>query len=125
MLVYVAASLLHFVHNGIHLHDYPHMPAWLTSAGVYAAWGAISALGACGYWLYRRRSAGAGRLVIGIYGLCGLGALEHYALAPVAAHSWLMNLSIAAEALAAAALLLWVVRYSPLLMRVQARVRSR
>ena len=125
MLAYAAASLVHFAHNATHLQEYPHMPPWLTPVRVYAAWAALSALGACGYWLARRGSPAAGLVLIGVYAVCGFGGLEHYALAPLGAHSAAMNASIVAEALAAAVLLWYVGRYSPVLMRVQARVRSR
>lgn len=125
MLTYAAASLVHFTHNAMHLQDYPHMPAWLTPARVYAAWAGLSAVGICGYWLARRGSPAAGLALIGLYGLCGFAGLEHYALAPARAHSPAMNASIVAEALAAAVLLGYLGRYSPVLMRVQARVRSR
>lgn len=125
MLAYAAASLAHFAHNASHLHDYPHMPPWLTPARVYAAWAALTALGLCGYWLARRVSPAPGLFLIALYGLCGFGGFEHYALAPMGAHSAAMNASIVAEAVAAAALLWYLARYSPVLMRVQARVRSR
>jgi len=125
MLAYAAASLVHFAHNATHLQDYPHMPPWLTPARVYGAWAALTALGVCGYWLARRVSPAAGLLLIALYGLCGFGGFEHYALAPMRAHSAAMNASIVAEAVAAAVLLWYLARYRPVLMRVQARVRSR
>ena len=45
MLVYGAASLLHFIHNALYLRDYPNLPAWLTSGGVIAAWLVVAAVG--------------------------------------------------------------------------------
>jgi hypothetical protein len=56
MVIYGAASLLHFAHNAAYLREYPHMPAWLTPADVSAAWFALTAIGVLGYWLYRFRS---------------------------------------------------------------------
>ena len=35
LLLYLAASLLHFVHNAEFLSDYPNLPAWLTRSQVY------------------------------------------------------------------------------------------
>jgi hypothetical protein len=32
--VFLACSLVHFVHNAEFLADYPNMPAWLKRAGV-------------------------------------------------------------------------------------------
>ena len=43
MLVYGAASLLHFMHNAVYLRDYPNLPVWLTSAGVVGAWLVVAA----------------------------------------------------------------------------------
>ena len=125
MLVYLLASLVHFVHNARELKHYPHMPPWLSGAAVMGAWLALSALGAVGYWLYRSRSALWGLALIALYGLCGLDALAHYAVAPFAAHTLTMHVTILGEALAGVALAGVVLRYSPVLMRVQVRVRSR
>ena len=38
MVIYGAASLLHFVHNAVYIREYPNLPKWLTSPGVYATW---------------------------------------------------------------------------------------
>jgi hypothetical protein len=43
--------------------------------------------------------------VIAVCALLGFGGLDHYAVAPVSAHSMAMNATIAAEAVAASALL--------------------
>jgi hypothetical protein len=98
LTAYAAASLFHHAHNAEFLDQYPHMPAWLSPAGVYAAWLVATAIGLIGYWLRRRG------LVIA-YACYGLFALAHYALAPVSAHTLVMNLSIWLEAATAAVLL--------------------
>jgi hypothetical protein len=108
LLAYCAASLLHFVHNAVFLHDYPNLPGWLSSARVYAAWCAVTAVGGVGYWLYRAGYRLTGLSTIAVYAALGFGGLDHYALAPVSAHSFTMNLTIGLEALAAAALLIAV-----------------
>lgn len=108
LVVYAAASLLHFVHNAAYLSAYPNMPRWLTPAGVYMSWLAMTALGLLGYAIYRFRSRPVGTLLIATYALLGFGGLDHYAVAPIAAHSIVMNITIAAEAAAATALLLEV-----------------
>jgi hypothetical protein len=110
VLVYGAASLLHFAHNAVYLHEYPNLPASLTSTGVCAAWCGVTAVGALGYWLYRRISRVAGLLTIAFYGALGFGGLDHYAVAPIAAHSMMMNLTILGEAAAASALVIFVAR---------------
>jgi hypothetical protein len=105
LIVAAAASLLHHAHNAEFLDQYPNMPAWLSPAGVYAAWSAATAIGAGGYWLLTRGYRLAGVALLILYGCYGLDGLVHYALAPVSAHSGVMNLSIWLEAAAALALL--------------------
>jgi hypothetical protein len=122
MLVYGAASLLHFAHNAVYLHDYPNLPEWLTSQGVWVSWCGVAAVGALGYWLYRRVSRRAGLAMITLYGVLGLGGLDHYTVAPMGAHSFVMNLTILTEAAAAAVLLVFVA-HSMLLARRPARLR--
>jgi hypothetical protein len=108
MIVYGAASLVHFVHNAVYLDAYPNLPAWLTPFGVYAAWLVIAAIGAAGYWMLRNLSAVAGLALIAIYAILGFGGLDHYAVAPMSAHSMAMNVTILGEAVAASVLLLVV-----------------
>jgi hypothetical protein len=94
LIVYCAASLLHFSHNAIFLESYPNMPAWLSSTGVYAAWFAVTVVGAIGYLLLRGGYRLAGLALIAIYGGLGLDGLSHYRLAPFSAHTFTMNLTI-------------------------------
>jgi hypothetical protein len=122
MLLYGAASLLHFAHNAVYLHDYPNLPDWITSAGVWISWFAIAAVGSLGYWLYRRVSRWAGLATITLYGVFGFAGLDHYTVAPIGAHSFVMNLTILTEVVAAGALLLFVA-HSVLLTRRPARFR--
>jgi hypothetical protein len=109
MLVYTAASLLHFAHNATYLHDYPNMPPWLTSFGVYGAWCAVAIVGALGYWVYRRVHVFAGLVLIASYAVLGFAGLDHYVVAPVSAHTLAMNLTIAIEVACAALLLMAVI----------------
>lgn len=108
MLAYCTASLLHFVHNAVFLHDYPNLPGWLSPARVYAAWCGVTAVGLVGYWLHRAGYRLAGLMTIAVYAVLGFVGLDHYALAPVSAHSFAMNLTIGVEALAASVLLIAV-----------------
>jgi hypothetical protein len=62
MILYGAASLLHFIHNGLYIHAYPNPPTWITPLGVYASWCGIAAVGVLGYWLYRKVSPAIGHL---------------------------------------------------------------
>ena len=110
MLVYGAAGLLHFMHNAVYLRDYPNLPAWLTSAGVVAAWLVVATVGVLGYLLYSRVSRIAGLITISAYAVLGFGGLDHYTVAPVSAHTVAMNLTILLEAVAAAVLLVFVAR---------------
>ena len=108
MLVYGAASLLHFLHNAVYLHDYPNLPVWLTAGGVLVAWGVVAGTGIAGYLLYSRVSRVAGLLVIAIYAAFGLAGLDHYTVAPVSAHTMAMNMTILLEAATAVVLLVRV-----------------
>jgi hypothetical protein len=50
-----------------------------------------------------------GLVTIAIYAGLGFGGLDHYVVAPIGAHSIVMNLTILSEVVAAAALLIFVV----------------
>jgi hypothetical protein len=106
VIALAAATLLHHVHNAAFLHDYPSMPDWISPLGVYAAWFAATTIGLTGYALLRRGRRIAGYALLIAYGCYGLDGLTHYALAPMAAHTASMNLTIWIEAFAGAALLL-------------------
>jgi hypothetical protein len=115
-IVYGAASLLHFAHNAIFLRQYPNLPVWLTAGGVWAAWCGITAVGTLGYIVYRRVSRATGLIILAVYALLGFGGLDHYAVAPVSAHSIAMSTTIIVEVAAASALLIGVA-YSVLHLR--------
>jgi len=105
MFIYGAASLVHFLHNAAYLNYYPNMPTWLTPVGVLASWLLVASVGAIGYWLFRQGRRAAGLAVIALYAVLGFGGLDHYAIAPVSAHSLAMNVTIIGEVIAAAVLL--------------------
>jgi hypothetical protein len=109
LLALAAATLLHHVHNAEFLADYPNMPASLTRGHVYLAWLGAAAVGVAGYALLRCGWRRLGTALLIAYGCYGLDGLVHYLLAPVSAHTPAMNLSIAAEAITAAVLLVVVV----------------
>jgi hypothetical protein len=52
LLLYGAASLLHFAHNAEYLADYPNLPAWLGRSDVYLVWLGLAAVGLGGYALF-------------------------------------------------------------------------
>jgi hypothetical protein len=108
MVLYAAASFAHFAHNALYIRAYPNLPSWVTPVGVYISWCAIAVIGALGFWLYREVSRIAGLLIIGLYALLGLGGLDHYAIAPVNAHTAAMNASIIVEVSTAFVLLSFV-----------------
>ena len=109
LLLYLAASLLHFVHNAEYLDDYPNLPAWLGRADVYLAWLGAAAVGVGGYALCRRGWRLAGLLMLGLYAAFGLDGLLHYTRAPLEAHSPAMNFTIWFEVVAAGLLLIAVI----------------
>ena len=108
LLLYTAASLLHFTHNAEYLSDYPNLPDWLTRVGVYASWLAVAAVGLCGFLLYRFRHRFAGLLTLGIYAALGFDGLLHYTRASFDAHTTVMNFTIWFVVIAAALLLVIV-----------------
>jgi hypothetical protein len=109
MLLYGAASLLHFAHNAVFIDDYPGLPAWLSSARVWAAWFGVTSLGVAGYLLMRLDHRYTGLVVTAVYAGLGFDGLAHYSVAPFAAHTWTMNLTILLEVAAAAALVVVLV----------------
>lgn len=102
---YFLTSLGHFTHNAEFICDYPNLPAWLTRAKVYASWAAITSVGAVGFLLIRRRLVAAGLALVAVYAALGFDGLGHYAVAPMAFHTFGANLTILSEVVAAAVLL--------------------
>ena len=108
ILIYGAASLLHFLHNAVYLRDYPNLPLWLTAGGVMGAWMIVAGTGLVGYLLYSRVTRAGGLTMIAVYAAFGLAGLDHYTVAPVSAHTVAMNLTILLEVATAAGLLVCV-----------------
>lgn len=123
LLLYTAASLLHFAHNAEYLADYPNLPDSFTRARVYLAWGGLALVGMVGFLVYRTRWRLAGLSVLGLYAALGFDGLLHYTRAPLAAHTGLMNFTILFEVVAAAALLAFVVVAAVRNVHGQARTR--
>jgi len=108
---YFLTSLGHFSHNAEFICEYPKLPAWLTSAQVYAVWAAITSVGVTGLLLMRKKFMATGLLLVAVYAAMGFDGLGHYALAPIELHPWLANVTILSEVVAAALLLpvaLWL-----------------
>ena len=105
LLIYGAASLVHFIHNAEFLADYPGMPSSWTREGVYLVWLAMTLIGVVGWLLATRGFQVAGLLLVALYAVCGLDSLGHYLLAPLAAHTTAMNSTILLEVTAAALVL--------------------
>ena len=108
LLLYLAASLLHFVHNAEYVADYPNLPDWLGRGDVYLVWLGLAAVGVGGYALHRGGWRLAGLLLLGAYAASGFDGLLHYTRAPFAAHTAAMNFTICFEFIAAGLLLLAV-----------------
>jgi hypothetical protein len=108
LMVYLAASLLHFVHNAEFLGDYPNLPTWLTRSDVYFVWMGQAAIGLVGFTLYLRGRQTPGLLLIGLFAASGFDGLLHYSRAPFGAHTVAMNFTIWFEVAAAGVLLVAV-----------------
>jgi hypothetical protein len=109
LLLYCAASLVHFAHNAEFLADYPNLPAWLTRAQVYLVWTGITLTGVVGYLLAHTRYPRAGLSILTVYAALGLDGLAHYSRAPFDAHTAMMNFTILFEVAAAIAVLAAIV----------------
>ena len=110
LLIFGAASLLHFVHNAEFLADYPHMPASWARADVYVAWVALTTIGAVGWFLETRGYRFAGLIVLTAYAMLGLDSLGHYLLAPLSHHTLGMNVTILLEVTTAGLVLVEILR---------------
>lgn len=116
-LLYMLASLIHFIHNAEFLVEYPNLPQTWTRAGVYLALLGITALGAVGLLLVIRGLWIMGLLLIAVYSILGLDSLAHYVVAPMAAHTAAMNFTILLEVGTAALVLIAVVKQAVNLRR--------
>ena len=105
LLLYAAASLLHFAHNAEYVADYPNLPGWLSRGDVYLAWCGMTLIGVAGYVLYARSRELMGIALLGIHAALGFDGLLHYTRAPASAHTAAMNTTIWTEVGAAALLL--------------------
>lgn len=122
MVFYLAASLIHFIHNAELLQRYPGLPASWTRLDVYVAWALMTCLGACGWGLVRSGRTRFGLLLIAAYAACGLDSLGHYIVAPFSAHTIDMHATILLEVSAAALVILECAR---LLVKTLALHRER
>jgi hypothetical protein len=110
LLLYAAASLIHFVHNAELLRAYPNLPASWSRGDVYLAWVVLTLVGIAGWTLVSRGYQRTGLLFLAGYAALGLDSLGHYLLAPMAAHTVAMNGTILFEVTTAALFLIEVVR---------------
>lgn len=108
--LYAAASLIHFVHNAEFLGAYPGLPDSWSPSGVYLAWLAMTAIGGAGALLVYRGRELAGLTLLAVYAVLGLDSLGHYVVAPVSAHTAMMNTTILLEVGAAGLVLIAVAR---------------
>jgi hypothetical protein len=122
--VYAAASLIHFIHNAEFLGDYPGLPASWSRGGIYFAWLAMTAVGGVGASLLGKAHELMGLLLLAIYAALGLDSLGHYVVAPLSAHTAMMNVTILLEVGAAGLVLLEVARRLYGIMRSRLRERA-
>jgi len=109
LIVHMAASLWHHIHNGQFIDEYPNMPQGvpprLSLAMAVAIWTVTSAIGLAGYyWVCNGRPL-LGFGAMGLYAAYGLLAFTHYTLAPMSAHTLVQNATILGEGLTALLLL--------------------
>ncbi|MEM1251958.1 MAG: hypothetical protein AAGI69_05955 [Cyanobacteria bacterium P01_H01_bin.21] len=110
LLVYMTASLIHFVHNAEFLAEYPNLPTAWTRSGVYLAWIGMTVVGLAGWTLLSLGYRLFGLLLLAVYAGLGLDSLGHYVVAPFSAHTEIMNSTILLEVIAAALVLMTVLQ---------------
>jgi hypothetical protein len=103
-VLYFLTSLGHFSHNAEFICEYPNLPPSFTRAKVYAAWMAVTSVGALGLWLVARHWVVVGLLFMAVYAGLGFDGLAHYSLAPMEWHPLAANVTILSEVAAAALL---------------------
>lgn len=108
--VYAAASLIHFIHNAEFLRDYPGLPESWSRGGVYLAWLGMTVVGGIGAWLVYRGRMAMGLGLLAVYAALGMDSIGHYIVAPLSAHTAMMNSTILLEVGAAGLVLLEVAR---------------
>ncbi|MDR6854482.1 hypothetical protein [Variovorax guangxiensis] len=124
LATYFLASLAHFTHNAEYIAYYPNMPAWITRETVYLVWFAVTGVGVAGLALSRSGWPFLGAVALAVYGAFGLDGLGHYTLALCAEHTWAMNLSIWAEAVAGLGLALACAVFASRLLAARARAAT-
>jgi hypothetical protein len=110
LLLYGAASFIHFVHNAEFLADYPNLPASWSRTGVYFAWIGLTIVGVAGWIFLVRGYQLAGLFFLLVYAALGLDSLGHYVLAPLSDHTPAMNSTILFEVTAAVLVLIEVMK---------------
>lgn len=113
LVAHFLAGLAHFSHNAQYLSFYPGMPAWLTPERVYLAWWGLTAVGGVALCLCWWSWHGSALLGFAVYGALGLDGLMHYKLGLCADHTWVANLTIWAESLTGAVVLVAAVVLAP------------
>ena len=121
LALYAVASLVHFIHNAEFLGDYPGLPDSWSRGGVYLAWLAMTAVGGVGAWLLLRGREVLGLSLLAVYAACGLDSLGHYVVAPLSAHTAMMNSTILFEVGMAGLVLIEVARRMIGVFRTRAR----
>jgi hypothetical protein len=110
LIAFFIASLIHFIHNAEFLADYPGLPKTWTRGGVYGAWAAMTVIGVVGWIVARTRFQLLGLALIAVCSLFGFDSIGHYFVAPVAAHSMAMNVTILLEVACAIVLFVYTAR---------------
>lgn len=124
LAVYATTSLIHFIHNAEFLRDYPGLPESWSRGGIYIAWLTMTVVGGIGALLVQRKHEVMGLTLLAIYAALGLDSLGHYVVAPLTAHTAMMNGTILLEVGAAGLVMLEVARRLYGIMTSRARERA-
>jgi hypothetical protein len=112
-MVNVVATLLHYVDNIIHLHEYPDLPTTQAS-DIALFFFVMMPLGVTGYWLYVKYRHKLSYYMLYAYCLLNMVVLGHYTPSRLRDGFWGYSLKIHAfiwlEAITAIVLLAYVVK---------------
>jgi hypothetical protein len=107
LVINVGASILHYADNMVFFHAYPE-PPWMNPRIIDAFWFVMTPFAVLGYLLYRRGLQVYSSLCLYLYAAMSLLVLGHYRYGSIGELSLKINALILIEAVAAAALIGYV-----------------
>lgn len=101
IILYCSASLFHFMHNAIYIDEYPDLSGGVSAIGVSIAWIGFTCIGLVSYVLIHRDKRFIVPILLVAYGALEFDGMGHYSLEPISSHTYMLNVAIWFEAIAA------------------------